>query len=228
MGAVQQENRERALHHSTERTGLLVTFEGPEGAGKSTQIDLLADVLRQRGRTVLTTREPGGTPLGEEVRTLVKHFGKPGSIADEAELLLFGASRAQLMRHVIQPRLDAGDVILCDRFADSTTVYQGLARGLDADFIERMHEFTLGGRWPDLTFLLDVTVDTGFSRVRQRRANGPTDRIEAESRNFHEAVRKGFLTLAKRHPERIRTISGEAPAADIHRTILEAFDHALG
>ena len=216
------------MHHAAKDPGILVTFEGPEGAGKTTQINLLADVLRRRGRTVLTTREPGGTPLGEELRRIVKHFGGPDSVTDEAELLLFGASRAQLMRHVIQPRLDAGDVILCDRFADSTTVYQGLARGLDPVFIERMHEFTLGRRWPDLTFLLDVAVDTSFARVHRRRSAGPADRIEAESREFHQAVRDGFLTLARRHPERFRVVSGEGAPAAIHRIILEAFDHALG
>ena len=115
-----------------------------------------------------------------------------------------------------------------DRFADSTTVYQSLARGLDPVFIERMHEFTLGRRWPDLTFLLDVAVDTGFARVHRRRSAGPADRIEAESREFHQAVRDGFLTLARRHPERFRVVSGEGAPAAIHRIILEAFDHALG
>ena len=207
---------------------MFITFEGPEGAGKSTQIALLAETLRERGRNVLTTREPGGTPLGEELRQLIKHFGGPDSVAPEAELLMFGASRAQLMRRVILPQLEAGGVVLCDRFADSTTVYQGLARGLDPAFIERLHEFTLGHRWPDLTFLLDVTVDTGFARARARSAGGPVDRIEAESRQFHEAVRQGFLALAARHTERFRVVSGEAPPAVIQRQIQEAVDHAFG
>jgi len=210
------------------QTGLFITFEGPEGAGKSTQISLLADVLRSRGRHVLTTREPGGTPLGEELRRLVKHFDGPDGVSPEAELLMFGASRAQLMRRVILPHLAEGGVVLCDRFADSTTVYQGLARGLDAAFIERLHEFTLGHRWPDLTILLDVPVEVGFARAHARSAGGPTDRIEAESRAFHEAVRQGFLTLAKRHPERFRVLSGEAEPAAIHARILETVDHALG
>jgi dTMP kinase len=216
------------LSHAPSKSGLLITFEGPEGAGKSTQINLLADVLRARGRDVLTTREPGGTPLGEELRRLVKHFGGPDSVCDEAELLLFGASRAQLMDHVIRPHLAKGGVVLCDRFADSTTVYQGVARGLDTAFIERLHEFTLGHRWPDLTFLLDVSIEIGFARAHARSAGGPGDRIEAESRQFHQAVRQGFLDLAKQHPERFRVLSGEAEPADIHRQILEAFDHALG
>jgi len=207
---------------------MFITFEGPEGAGKSTQIALLAETLRERGRNVLTTREPGGTPLGEELRQLIKHFGGPDSVAPEAELLMFGASRAQLMRRVILPQLETGGVVLCDRFADSTTVYQGLARGLDPAFIERLHEFTLGHRWPDLTFLLDVTVETGFARARARSAGAPFDRIEAESCQFHEAVRQGFLTLAARHPERFRVVSGEAPSAAIQRQIQEAVDHAFG
>jgi dTMP kinase len=103
-----------------------------------------------------------------------------------------------------------------------------MARGLDTDFIERLHEFTLGHRWPDLTFLLDVSVDTGFARAHARSAGGPVDRIEAESRQFHEAVRQGFLDLAKRHPERFHVLSGEASPTDLHHAIMEAFDHALG
>ncbi len=217
-------NHESAVN----RTGLFITFEGPEGAGKSTQISLLADVFRQRGRAVLTTREPGGTPLGEELRRLVKHFGGPGSVAPEAELLMFGASRAQLVRHVIRPHLEQGGVVLCDRFADSTTVYQGLARGLDPAFIERLHDFTLGDCWPDLTFVLDVSVETGFSRARARSQGAPVDRIEAEARPFHETVRQGFLALAERHPERFRVLDGEAPPAAVHRHVLECLDHALG
>lgn len=209
-------------------TGLFITFEGPEGAGKSTQIELLAEVFRQRGRAVLTTREPGGTPLGEELRRLVKHFGGPGSVAPEAELLLFGASRAQLVRHVVRPHLERGGVVLCDRFADSTTVYQGCARGLDAAFIERLHAFAIGDCWPDLTFVLDVSVETGFSRARTRAEGAPVDRIEAEAKPFHEAVRQGFLALAKRHPERFRVVDGEAPPTAVHRQVLECLDHALG
>jgi dTMP kinase len=216
------------LSHSPADNGFFITFEGPEGAGKSTQINLLAEALCGRGMDVLTTREPGGTPLGEELRRLIKHFGGPEAVCDEAELLMFGASRAQIMNHVIRPHLQAGGVVLCDRFADSTTVYQGVARGLDTEFIERLHEFTLGHRWPDLTFLLDVTVDVGFARAHARSAGGPVDRIEAESRQFHEAVRQGFLDLAKRHPERFRVLSGEASPTDTHHAIMEAFDHALG
>jgi dTMP kinase len=219
---------EFALNQPPAEPGIFITFEGPEGAGKTTQIELLAEVLRARGMNVLTTREPGGTPLGEELRELIKHFGGPDAVCDEAELLMFGASRAQLMAHVIQPHLDGGGVVLCDRFADSTTVYQGTARGLDADFIERLHEFTLGHRWPDLTFLLDVPVDVGFARAHARAAGGPVDRIEAESRQFHEAVRQGFLDLAKRHAERFRILCGEASPTDLHDAIMEAFDHAFG
>lgn len=210
--------------------GFFVTFEGPEGAGKTTQIELLNRVLSARGYAVTVTREPGGTRLGERLRELIKHFDDPEGVAPEAELLLFGASRAQHVRLVIGPHLARGGIVLCDRFADSTTVYQGLARGLDPAFIAAMHRFTLGTRWPDLTFVMDLDVDAGFERARQRQlaAPGPADRIEAESRPFHEAVRRGFLELAAREPGRVRVIAAAAAPDVVHARILEELDRALG
>jgi dTMP kinase len=210
--------------------GFFITFEGPEGAGKTTQIGLLENVLRGRGFAVTVTREPGGTLLGERLRELIKHFDGPEGVAPEAELLMFGASRAQHLRLLIQPHLAAGGIVLCDRFADSTTVYQGLARGLDRSFIEAMHRFTVGERWPDLTFLLDLEVDAGLERARQRRlaTPGPVDRIEAESRPFHEAVRQGFLQLAQANPGRFRIVAAAAPPETVHARILEGLDRALG
>jgi dTMP kinase len=211
------------------RNGFFLTLEGPEGVGKSTHVQLLAARLTQRGHRVLLTREPGGTPLGEELRRLVKHFGGPGAVCAESELLMFGASRAQLMRDVILPHLRAGNVVVCDRFADSTTVYQGCARGLDADFIRRMHEFTVGPRWPDLTIVLDLDPEAGLNRTRGRdnAAAGP-DRIESESLRFHTAVRDGFLALARQYPQRVRVVRTDAPAADVHRQIMEIVDGVIG
>lgn len=210
--------------------GFFITFEGPEGGGKSTQIGRLTRVLEQRGYSVCVTREPGGTRVGERLRELVKHFDGPEAVTPEAEVLLFGASRAQLMRVVILPHLANGGIVLCDRFADSTTVYQGLARCLDRGFIEAMHRFTIGSRWPDMTFLLDLDVDAGLERARRRhRASpGPADRIEAESRAFHEAVRRGFLELAKAEPQRIRVVDAAAAEETVHARIIEEVDRALG
>jgi dTMP kinase len=210
--------------------GFFITFEGPEGAGKSTQVERLARVLDQRGYRVCLTREPGGTQLGERLRDLIMHFDGPEEITPESEVLMFGASRAQLMRTVILPHLARGGIVLCDRFADSTTAYQGLARRLDRAFIEAMHRFTVGDRWPDLTFLLDLEVDAGLSRARRRqRAAAPChDRIGAESRDFHQAVREGFLDLARAEPGRFRIVDATADQDTVHARILEEVDRALG
>jgi dTMP kinase len=210
--------------------GYFVTFEGPEGAGKTTQIERLAQVLGQRGYAVKVTREPGGTRLGERLRELIKHFDAAEGVAPEAELLMFGASRAQHLRVVILPHLAAGGVVLCDRFADSTTVYQGLARGLDRAFIDAMHRFTIGSRWPDLTVLLDLRVEAGLARARHRQSAvpGPVDRIEAEPQGFHEAVRQGFLALAQAEPRRFRIVDAAMDADTVHARIVEEIDRALG
>ena len=208
--------------------GLFITLEGPEGGGKTTQASRLAGALRQRGFEVCETREPGGTPLGEELRSLVKHFGGPGAVCPEAELLLFGASRAQLMRAVILPHLARGGAVVCDRFADSTTVYQGFVRGLDPEFIERLHRLTVGERWPDLTLLLDVDASAGLRRTAARSQASQFDRLEAEPREFHDRVRDGFLRLADAHPARIRVVdAGEAPD-QVHRQMMEVVDRVIG
>lgn len=208
--------------------GLFITFEGPEGAGKSTQARFLAQGLAERGWRVLLTREPGGTPLGERLRDLLMHHPPEEGLCPESELLLFGASRAQLVRTVIQPELDRGGVVVCDRFADSTTAYQGGARGLSSDFIERMHDFTLGSRWPDLTFLLDLGVDEGLGRhERARGAGRGRDRIEDQPRAFHRAVREHFLALAAAEPERFRLVDAAEEPEPVRRRILEAVDRAL-
>jgi len=217
------------VENKTLENGFFITLEGPEGAGKSTQASLMADALTRRGYDVRLTREPGGTPLGEELRRLIKHFGQPGAVCPAAELLMFGASRAQLTQDVIRPHLLSGGVLVCDRFADSTTVYQGAARGLDPGFIERMHAFTIGGRWPDLTLLLDLEVATGLRRTRGRAAAGPPrDRIEAESEAFHAAVREGFLQLAGQRPSRVRVIDADASVDEVNQRIMEVVDRALG
>jgi len=208
--------------------GLLITFEGPDKAGKSTQLKLLAESLRNRSYKVTETREPGGTPLGEEIRRLVLQF-KHESIADEAELLLFGASRAQLVRKLIEPELLQGNIVLCDRFADSTTAYQGEARGLNLDFIRAMHEFSLGGRWPDLTFFLDLEVNESFRRLRKVKPDILNDdRFEEEGRNFHQDVRNGFLKLARENPQRIRHLDATRGISELAEQILQEVCDVLG
>lgn len=207
-------------------SGCFITFEGSEGVGKTTQIQLLRDHLLGRGYDVVVTREPGGTVLGEKLRELIKYFSAPEGIAPEAELLMFGASRAQHVRRIIEPHLQRGGIVLCDRFADSTTVYQGMARGLDPDFIEAMHRFTIGNCRPDITLLLDLDVPTGHQRIGKR-PRRQDDRFENESRRFHESVRQGFLALAAREPERVVVIdAGNSPDA-VHARILEVLTRVI-
>ncbi len=201
--------------------GLFITFEGPEGAGKTTQIGLLAERLRGMGREVVTTREPGGTPAGESIRHLIQHDAAGEDLCPEAETLLFEASRAQLVQRVIRPSLDRGAIVLCDRFADSTTVYQGYGRGFDVDVLMGLHQFAVAGIWPVLTLLLDLDVEEGFRRIRQRHAGAGQglDRMERESMLFHTRVTEGFRDLARRWPERFRRIEAAAPVVAVHEAV---------
>ncbi len=201
--------------------GLFITFEGPEGAGKSTQMELLATTLRRRGYAVLTTREPGGTPLGEELRKLVKHLGGEAAPCPEAELLLMGASRAQHATKVIAPFLRQGGIVLCDRYADSTTVYQGAGRGLDLGFIADMHQMSTCGCWPALTIVLDVPAEVGLQRSRQRNYGpGVVDRFEEESLAFHRRIRQGFVDLADGEPARVKLFDTQNPVAEVQAAIM--------
>jgi dTMP kinase len=187
--------------------GLFITFEGGEGGGKSTQIHRLAERLQSEGKKVLQTREPGGTPLGEAVRNLLQHDAAGENMSSEAELLLFTASRAQLTRERIQPAVAAGEIVLCDRFMDSTTVYQGVARKLDAGSVAMINRFAVGETRPDLTILIDLSPEVGMARVHAR-SNGQLDRIEQEAIEFFEAVRAGYLKLAQAEPERFLVLDG--------------------
>ena len=203
--------------------GCFITFEGIEGSGKSTQVRRLARRLRDAGREVVETREPGGTLAGECVRKILKRGVGAESLAAETELLLFAASRAQLVRKVIRPAVEAGAVVICDRFADSTTVYQGIARALGAEDVARINAFAMGGIRPHLTLLLDLDVEEGFRRLHaapSRRKAGP-DRIERESRQFHEAVRRGYLGLAREEPQRFRILQAVREPTEVAETIWE-------
>ena len=208
--------------------GLLITFEGPDKAGKSTQLTLLAKNLRNLGYKVSETREPGGTPLGEEIRRMVLQF-KDESIAPEAELLLFGASRAQLVRKLIAPELQQGNIVICDRFADSTTAYQGGARALDLEFIRAMHEFSLAKRWPDLTFFLDLDVNESFRRLRMVKPDIINDdRFEEEGKIFHQKVRDGFLKLAQENQKRVHRLDATRGISELAEEILREVKNVIG
>lgn len=204
--------------------GVFITFEGPEGGGKSTQIGLLAKKLEASGREVVLTREPGGTPAGEVIRNLLQHDAAGENLCAAAETLLFSASRAQLVHEVIVPALDRGAIVLCDRFADSTTAYQGYGRGFDPQELGHLHAFALGQHWPDVTFLLDVPVEIGFARIESRRGDHvkALDRMEREARAFHLRVREGFQVLARQDADRFRVIDATRDANLVHADILEA------
>ena len=189
--------------------GLLVTLEGGEGAGKSTQIGLLAQYARRNGLSVLTCREPGGTPLGERLREAL--FGLDAAPTALAELLTFSAARAELVATVIRPALDRGELVLCDRFTDSTVAYQGYGRGLDLATIEAVNAAATGGLVPDLTLLLDLDPAVGLARG----AEGGTDYLEREQLAFHARVRDGFQTLAAREPGRWRVIDASGDVESV-------------
>ncbi|MCC6849152.1 MAG: dTMP kinase [Deltaproteobacteria bacterium] len=186
----------------------MITIEGIDGAGKSTQVARLAAILAGRGHRLVTTREPGATPLGREVRRMV--LGRELALAPDAELLLFLADRAEHVATVIAPALADGAVVLCDRFADSTMAYQGHGRGRDLAHVRRWNAESSAGVVPDLTLLLDCPIDLGTERRRRE-----TDRYQVLDRTFHERVRAGFLAEAAAAPDRVRRIDASRPLADV-------------
>ena len=183
--------------------GKFISFEGSEGCGKSTQIKRLVGELESEGREVLLTREPGGTAVGEHIRHLLQHTADAANMTDESELLLFAASRAQLVREVIRPALLAGKWVIADRFLDSTTVYQGIARGLGVETVKTINEFAVGETLPDLTLLLDMDAADGHARALDAREDKKLDRIEDQPLEFFQSVRQGYLDLALRETDRI-------------------------
>lgn len=205
--------------------GMFVTFEGIEGSGKSTQIALLAASLKSLGKQVVLTREPGGTPIGDQIRKIL--LDPANSALDaRAELLLYGASRAQHLHDVILPAIGAGAIVLCDRFSDATLAYQGYGRGLDLALIQALDRLVTAEMRPDLTLLLDIDAATGVARAHGRNAAHGLEaeaRFENEEIAFHERVRQGYLTLAREFPERIRIVDAslqpEAVQANIRNVV---------
>ncbi len=196
-----------------------ITFEGSEGCGKSTQVQRLAARLKRAGVLYLVTREPGGTPIGETIRELLQFAPHGGGMTPQTELLLFEASRSQLVRETIKPALESGLCVVADRFFDSTTVYQGVARKLDQQIVERLNAFAVGDFVPDITFVLDVDAETARSRLK-RTVRRP-DRMEQESTEFYDRVRTGYRELAIRDPHRIILIDGTRPADEVENEIWE-------
>jgi dTMP kinase len=208
---------------------LFITFEGTEGSGKSTQLALLAERLRGLGHRVRTLREPGGTPIGEEIRHTLQHSPANRAMTPETELLLINASRAQLVREVIRPALAAGEIVLCDRFYDSTTAYQGAGRQLDAACLRRIIDFAVGDTRPDLTLLLLVPVDVSEARRAARRtpSGHQRDRMEEADRAFFERVEAGYRAIAAAEPQRVREIDATASIEEVHAAIWREVESKL-
>ena len=207
--------------------GVLISFEGSEGSGKSTQIAHLAEHLQQVGRAVVSTREPGGTEIGEQVRNIIVHNSRGDEMCAETELLLFAASRAQLVREIIAPNLLKGVIVLCDRYIDSSTVYQGVARNLSRDPVQQINQFAVGNVLPDVTIVLDVPTRVSLARIQQRASDLP-NRMERENIDFYKKVRDGYLVLARSLPRRFFVVDGTLPEDKIRRLIWAEVKKRLG
>jgi dTMP kinase len=202
---------------------MFISLEGPDGSGKSTHIGPLVEYLRQLGYPVLTTREPGGTLISDQVRAVLLNRMENTAMHPRTEILLFLAARAQLVEEVIRPRLSAGEIVLSDRYADSTLAYQGYGHGVDCDLLRQLLNFATGNLWPDLTILLDVDVEVG---LRRRQVSGcEWNRLDAYTVSFHQRVRQGYHELAQRDPARWVIVDASQPAdqvqADLRAVILE-------
>lgn len=203
------------------RPGRLISFEGSEGCGKSTQITRLAEHFLKAKREVITTREPGGTEIGEQIRNIIVHNSRGDEMCAETELLLFTAARAQLVREVIAPALLRGALVLSDRYLDSSTVYQGIGRNLAADPVAQINRFAIGDVIPDLTIVIDVPEEVSFARLKTR-ASGLPDRMERQNVDFYRKVREGYLVLARSLPERFVLIDGTQTADAVEKQIWSA------
>ena len=207
-------------------TGVFLSFEGGEGLGKSLQATRLAEALKTRGRAVVHTREPGGTPAGERIREIVLH-AREAPLSPEAQALLFSAARAQLVREVIRPALAAGRIVVADRYFDSTLAYQGYGHGADLEGLRAVTRFAVGGLVPQRTFLIDAPVEVVLARLA-RREGMRWDRFHGTDRDFYERVRDGYLRLAAAEPRRFVVIDGDRPEDEVTADIRREVDALLG
>jgi dTMP kinase len=204
--------------------GFFITFEGVEGSGKSTQIRLLDELLRSKGRQTVLTREPGGTSIGDRIREILL---SPNSsqMHSTTELLLYEAARCQHIHEVIGPALESGKIVLCDRYADATTAYQGAAREIDMTTVETLHRIATDNLIPDLTILLDCPVEVGLKHAVRRNEElnltGNEDRFEREKVEFHERVRQGYLDIAKKEPNRVKVLDATGSIEEVHEEIIK-------
>lgn len=205
--------------------GFLISFEGSEGCGKSTQIQRLRARLEAAGRSVIVLREPGGTKVGEHIRHLLQHEKEAANMTAETELLLFAASRAQIVREKIQPALAAGTIVMLDRFLDSTTVYQGIARGLPLASVKAINDFAVGDARPHLTIVLDMDATTAWNRIHQ--TGRELDRMEDQPLEFFEKVRQGYLDLARQEPGRIAVVDASQPVEAVEARITQLVEARL-
>ncbi|MBC7256373.1 MAG: dTMP kinase [Chloroflexi bacterium] len=205
--------------------GLFIVFEGPEGSGKTTQIRLLGEALKARGRAVLCTREPGGTPIGEQIRQVL-HDMRNRAMHPLTEALLYSAARAQHVKEVIGPALERGEIVLCDRFAASTLAYQGYGHGLDLSMLRTLAEWATGGLQPDLIIYLDLDVEIGLARKRrdQEAGRGEWNRMDEQTLAFHQAVRQGYLEMARQDPAHWLVVDATQPQEVIHRIVLDRLE----
>jgi dTMP kinase len=203
---------------------MFITLEGPDGSGKSMQIPVLAEFIRSRGYEVLTTREPGGTNIGDQIRQVIMKLGNT-SMHPRTEILLFCAARAQIVEEVLRPALQRGVVVISDRYADSTLAYQGYGHGVDLEELTRLLKFTTGGLRPDLTLLLDVDAETGLRR--RQTSGGEWNRLDAYALSFHKRVREGYHQLAAAEPERWRTIDASQAPEMVQSCIQDVVRQAL-
>ncbi len=201
---------------------LFVTFEGPDGSGKTTQEKLLTEYLQARGLTVVCTREPGGTEIGEQIRNVI-FSDKSRIIRDETEVLLFSAARAQIVGELVRPALAAGKIVLCDRYADSTLAYQGYGLGLDLGALRAITRFATEDLVPDITFYIDVPVEDGLARKR----GGDVNRLDEKDVAYHRRVREGYLEMARQEPERWIVVDGTQAREQVQRQIRERLDREL-
>ncbi|MDO8527398.1 MAG: dTMP kinase [Deltaproteobacteria bacterium] len=203
--------------------GLFITFEGIEGCGKSTQIRLLEAELQKKGHATLLTREPGGTAIGEKIRQVLLNANFK-EMMPLTELLLYAAARCQHVNQIIRPALQEKKIVLCDRYADATTAYQGAGRNLDRELLKKIHALSTENLDPNLTLLLDCPVETGLKRAKEREA---LDRFEKEELAFHEKVRKGYLDLAKENPKRIKVVDADKDIGTVQKQIMQYVEQYL-